>query len=216
LEKLRQPYKQLEAIYFVRPTPEAIRRIIFDLVPPAHVTTGRLYAGAHLYFISRLQDREFNQLKVSPANAFIKTIQELNVDYLPVEPNVFSVDRPWSFQTFYGKGVPQNIYDREQEGIAKQIASFCISLGEFPYIRFARVGDFEKLCGKTAALVYRELHQYAKIDRDYPANDEDLLGENRAQLVIVDRSIDKVSPFLHEFSYQAMASDLLNLTEGNP
>lgn len=33
-------------------------------------------------------------------------------------------------------------------------------------------------------------------------------------MYILDRSIDPVAPFLHEFWYQAMVNDLLNVEDG--
>lgn len=39
-------------------------------------------------------------------------------------------------------------------------------------------------------------------------------GRPKAMMYILDRSIDPVGPFLHEFWYQAMVNDLLSVEEG--
>jgi len=36
----------------------------------------------------------------------------------------------------------------------------------------------------------------------------------RSVLFVVDRSMDPVAPFLHEFTYQAMVNDLLSVEDG--
>jgi hypothetical protein len=36
----------------------------------------------------------------------------------------------------------------------------------------------------------------------------------RSTLIITDRSMDMTAPFLHEFTYQAMANDLLPIHDG--
>lgn len=43
---------------------------------------------------------------------------------------------------------------------------------------------------------------------DYPSPQA---ASNQATLLIVDRSIDGLAPCLHEFTYQAMVYDLLNV-----
>lgn len=40
------------------------------------------------------------------------------------------------------------------------------------------------------------------------------VGKGRATLIITDRSMDMVAPFIHEFTYQAMANDLLPIDKG--
>ena len=36
----------------------------------------------------------------------------------------------------------------------------------------------------------------------------------RATMIITDRAMDTLAPFIHEFTYQAMANDLLPIDEG--
>ena len=36
----------------------------------------------------------------------------------------------------------------------------------------------------------------------------------RATLIITDRSMDMLAPFIHEFTFQAMANDLLPIKDG--
>jgi len=47
-------------------------------------------------------------------------------------------------------------------------------------------------------------HHFQKVDSARP----------RGTLLITDRTIDLVAPFLHEFTYQAMANDLLQIEDG--
>jgi syntaxin-binding protein 1 len=62
-----------------------------------------------------------------------------------------------------------------------------------------------------ARFVQDELDEYAKYRKDYPPQSP----RPRGVLYIVDRSMDVVAPLVHEFTYQAMAHDLLPLREGD-
>jgi syntaxin-binding protein 1 len=103
---------------------------------------------------------------------------------------------------------------KEYMGVSKQVASMCITLGEFPYIRYAARDGFDRVTSKIAALTYEELDRYAQADDTFPRHDPlTQSGPNRCVLLIVDRTIDAIAPLLHEFTYQAMANDLLPLTD---
>lgn len=214
LEKRRQPYPNLEAIYFVSPTIESVTRIIEDFTRNKYNRDGRLYYAAHLFFITSLDDRLFYKLKSSTANAYIKTCKELYMDFHALESNAFSLSRPHALITFFGSEVTGEQVTKEYIGIAKQICSFCVTLNEFPVIRYSAVNGFDRITKRMAALINDELEKYCRVDEDFPSKDPSLNGPNKAQLIIVDRSVDILAPLLHEFTYQAMANDLLPLVDG--
>lgn len=62
-----------------------------------------------------------------------------------------------------------------------------------------------------ARFVQDELDLYAKFHEDFPPP----TTRPRGTLFITDRSMDLYAPFIHEFTYQAMAHDLLPIKEGD-
>jgi len=96
-----------------------------------------------------------------------------------------------------------------------KIVSICVSLGEYPIIRYHNpqnsVHEASVLCSHLARFVQLELDQYAKFHEDFPPPSP----RPRGALIITDRSMDLFAPLLHEFTYQAMVHDLLPLVEGD-
>lgn len=74
----------------------------------------------------------------------------------------------------------------------------------------------DHLCKVLAFMVQEELDMYQKVNPTWPDNDAANPRGNRPQgvLIITDRTMDMISPFVHEFTYQAMANDLLPVTNG--
>lgn len=91
----------------------------------------------------------------------------------------------------------------------------CVSLGEYPTIRYYRprtpTHEASVLCSHLARFVQDELDLYAKFHEDFPPPST----RPRGVLYIVDRTMDLCAPILHEFTYQAMAFDLLPIKEGD-
>lgn len=68
------------------------------------------------------------------------------------------------------------------------------------------------LCSHLARFVQDELDHYARQNSDsFPVPSP----RPRAVLIITDRSMDLMAPLVHEFTYQAMALDLLNVSDGD-
>ncbi|KAF8906192.1 ras opposite [Gymnopilus junonius] len=60
--------------------------------------------------------------------------------------------------------------------------------------------------------VQQNLEEHKKLNPEFGKPDP---ARPRATLLITDRSMDMMAPFVHEFTYQAMANDLLPIEDGN-
>jgi syntaxin-binding protein 1 len=88
-----------------------------------------------------------------------------------------------------------------------------VSLGEYPKVRYYRprnpTHEASVLCSHLARFVQEELDGYANFNPNWPPP----TTRPQGVLVITDRSMDLVAPLIHEFTYQAMAHDLLPIKE---
>jgi syntaxin-binding protein 1 len=87
-------------------------------------------------------------------------------------------------------------------------------LQELPKIRYFQPPDHFKhearvLCMYLARFVQEELDGYRNWDRSFPPQ----TSRPQSVLLITDRSMDLMAPLLHEFTYQAMAHDLLPIKD---
>jgi syntaxin-binding protein 1 len=93
--------------------------------------------------------------------------------------------------------------------------SLCVTLGEYPAIRYYRPRnpshEASVLCSHLARFIQDEIDQYAKFNHDFPPPSP----RPRGVLFIVDRTMDLFTPLVHEFTYQAMAHDLLRIKDGD-
>jgi syntaxin-binding protein 1 len=239
------------------PTSANIDRIIRDF------SGGRQqYAGAHLFFVDGLADELFQRLTSSPAEPFLRGLQDLYVNFWAIEAQAFSLRVPEYFFSMYSPlrsdATARAERDRLTEDIrfvAKSIANVCITLNEFPYIRYyvpahhgplgalqpnestravarppenslrwrtnlargdqARqyeAAEAEVLSRVLAFEVQAALDEYKRANPDFPKQDA---SRQRATLIVTDRAIDTVAPLIHEFTYQAMANDLLPIEDGS-
>ncbi|KAL1917572.1 uncharacterized protein VTP21DRAFT_3965 [Calcarisporiella thermophila] len=216
ITKQRQPYPSLEAIYLLTPVPASFKRLIEDFSRPQ----GPMYAAAHLIFTSGLSDKLFEdlntRLKSSGVGRYIKGLKEIYVDFIGLESKVFSLETPYSF---FGLFSPSEVSRLESDisRISKQLLSVCVTLGENPVIRYHRPLDAEGKVSRTlpykiALNLQQELDGFCKVNPNFPPKKDP--AQPRATLIVLDRTIDLAAPILHEFTYQAMANDLLPIENG--
>ncbi|TPX69077.1 hypothetical protein SpCBS45565_g02765 [Spizellomyces sp. 'palustris'] len=205
LTRKRQPYPTKEAIYFISPVDACVDRFLADF------DKGKaMYAAAHIFFVAGLPDHLFEKIKTSAASAYVKTLKEMNVDFIAYEPQVFTFEQPLSLFPLYN---PQAASHQAGEitSIAQRIISVLSTLGDYPYIRYySPQGTQNTVASKLAHRVQQELDDLCRLDPDFPPPSP----YKRSVLVIVDRALDMVSPLVHEFTYQAMMNDLLVLEGG--
>ncbi|KAI9289574.1 Sec1-like protein [Umbelopsis sp. AD052] len=157
-----------------------------------------MYAAAHVHFTSGLDNKVFEELtrklRVSDVSKYIQSLKEMYVDFYIRESAVFSLNSHHQFAHLFGKDSASSNrtssagkLEADLDDIAKQILSVC------------------------ATLVQQELDNFCKLNPEFPPSRDPPLP--RGTLIILDRTIDHLSPFLNEFTYQAMMTDLLNVEE---
>lgn len=249
----RQPN---EAVYILMPTTENVRRIARDFLPGSEK-----YLAAHVFFTDRVSDQLVEELGKPPVLDHLKGVKDLYLNFWPIESQAFSLKLPEQFFSIYSPPKGDSAFKASRERLeedltfaSKMIANVCISINEFPYIRYYMPSHHEPLgalkpheltrpappptdaasrwrtnlargaqarayeeaetdfCTKLLAVqVQGILEEYQKQNPTFPKPDQ---GRQRATLIITDRAMDTLAPFIHEFTYQAMANDLLPIEGG--
>ncbi|XP_060933573.1 syntaxin-binding protein 3 [Limanda limanda] len=195
LYRIREPVPEMKAIYFMPPTAKCVDAFIADF------KTKPKYKAAYVYFTDYCPDDLFNNMKLY-CGKYIRVCKEINLSFMPQEAQVFTCDNPGAFQSIYSP----NSQDKKKtlETIADQLVSLCATLDEYPGIRYRKDSKMEN--AKTLAELVDK-----KLERHYELDDNGKKVKTQAQLLIVERGFDPVSPILHELTYQAMAYDLINV-----
>ncbi|XP_062102663.1 SNARE-interacting protein KEULE-like isoform X2 [Humulus lupulus] len=216
LYKRRSSFTSLDAIYFIQPIEKNVNLLISDMdgYEP-------LYRKAFVFFSSPIPKEYVSRIisKDKPAlYSRIGAIREMNLEYVPIDSQGFLTNNEKSLEELYGGDDEET-----DEGttclnvIATRIATVFASLREFPCVRYRAAKSLDATAtrsfrdlvpAKLAAGVLDCLMEYKKTIPDkFPQTET-------CQLLILDRSLDQIAPIIHEWTYDAMCHDLLNL-EGN-
>lgn len=205
LGKRRQPYPTMQAVYFVAPTAESIDALAKDFerdrsaAPP--------YAEVHILSTGRMGEEQMRRLAGSPIVSFVRTLKEVYLDFLALEARVFTTgsDARLLRPGYAGQTAALADIDR----LARQIAAAAVTMGERPIVRYHRSArDQGQLAQRTAVLLNDMLDQYLSGNTGFVPR----AGAVQGEVLVVARTVDLIAPVLHEFTYQAMATDLLAST----
>lgn len=154
---------------------------------------------------------------------------------------MFSIKSPTAFETFYApprrsarEGVDaaedELRYTAQSVGVlfscaiepklmaVSQLVNILALLGEYPVIRYYQssqkpigvgVAMNQHITKRLAEMVQDGMDKYCRDNENFPPKPEP--PRARGALYITDRTMDLSAPFLHEFTYQAMITDLLDV-----
>ncbi|KAF9894729.1 vacuolar sorting protein VPS33/slp1 [Aspergillus nanangensis] len=208
IEHRRKANPDMDALYILSPQSHIVDCLLADF-------ERRRYRKSWLVWTSVLEPQQRVRLERSQmAQEQIATFRVMNIDYFPKESRVVTFRDPWSFPVLFHPGCNHLVKDH-LEGLAQKIVSLCVSLGEYPTIRYYKprtpTHEASVLCSYLARFIQNELDQFSHAQRDFPPPS----SRPRGVLFVVDRSMDLVAPLIHEFTYQSMVHDLLPVKDGD-
>ncbi|XWS35686.1 hypothetical protein CRYUN_Cryun20dG0017700 [Craigia yunnanensis] len=211
LFKRRQPLPSMDAIYFIQPSKENVVMFLSDM-------SGRepLYKKAFVFFSSPVPKEFINHIKsdtsVLPR---IGALKEMNLEYFPIDSQGFITDHETALEELFSEDAEKSRkFEVCLNTMATRIATVFASLKELPVVRYradrtqyastAKTRDL--IPSKLAEAVWNCLLKYKSIPT-FPQTET-------CELLILDRSVDQIAPVIHEWTYDAMCHDLLDM-DGN-
>uniref|UniRef100_A0A5B6YPL4 Putative SNARE-interacting protein KEULE-like isoform X1 n=1 Tax=Davidia involucrata TaxID=16924 RepID=A0A5B6YPL4_DAVIN len=210
--KRRQPLPTMDAIYFIQPTKENVIMFLSDM-------SGRtpLYKKAFIFFSSPVPRELVNHIKRDASVlARIGALREMNLEYFAIDSQGFITDNERALEELFGDEENSRTGDACLNVMATRIATVFASLREFPFVRYRTAKSLDPttmttfrdlIPTKLAAGIWNCLMKYKANLPNFPQSET-------CELLILDRSVDQIAPIIHEWTYDAMCHDLLNM-EGN-
>ncbi|CAM8957018.1 unnamed protein product [Rhodiola kirilowii] len=208
----RQPLPTMEAVYFVQPSRENVIMFLSDMAGKSP-----LYKKAYVFFSSPISRDLVGQIKRDPTVLpRISALREMNLEYFAIDSQGFITDNERALEELFGDEENTQKGDAGLNAMATRISTVFASLREFPSVRYraAKSLDMDTMTTfrdliptKLAAGIWNCLEKYKSSVPNFPQTET-------CELLILDRSVDQIAPVIHEWTYDAMCHDLLNM-EGN-
>uniref|UniRef100_A0A3Q0T4D4 Syntaxin binding protein 3 n=1 Tax=Amphilophus citrinellus TaxID=61819 RepID=A0A3Q0T4D4_AMPCI len=191
LYKSREPVPEMKAIYFMTPTSKCVEAFIADF------KTKPKYKAAYVYFTDYCPDDLFNNMKLYCAK-YIRVCKEINISFMPQEAQV-SVQFTKSVLFLVYFVIVRFLFLSK---FPHRLCTCLLTEGSFPVIGYSNMDNARIL----AEMVDNRLARHYELDDSGKKKEK-----TQAQLLILERGFDPVSPILHELTYQAMAYDLIDI-----
>ena len=108
LEKPRQPFPKMEAVYFIAPVEESAKLFYEDLQK-------KKYDAFHVYFSNISPTSIIKIIGASKNKSLVKTCVDLNMDFLALEANLFSFREE--------DDIKKAFFSKQQDAYAEEIAT---------------------------------------------------------------------------------------------
>ncbi|KAF0903315.1 hypothetical protein E2562_026591 [Oryza meyeriana var. granulata] len=211
LFKRREPMPSMDAIYFLQPLKENVIMLLSDM-------SGRcpLYRKAYIFFSSPIPKELVSYIKNdSSVIPRIGALREMNLEFFAIDMQGFTTDHDMALTDLYSAEHNSKKFNDTISTMATRIATTFASLKEFPCVRYrapkgsdpSTTAKFDMVPKWLATAVWDIVSKYKSTIPEFPQKET-------CELLIVDRPIDQIAPVIHEWTYDAMCHDLLEM-DGN-
>lgn len=198
LELKRKPFPSAHAIYFLEPSIISVDRMDDDFQQG-------LYSHAHIYFTKVIPEDVMTHFKTKKALLKkILSLKELNIDFTVVDDTSFTLTLPGMLNQLYYNENNLSVLNHAAEKLYCAL-SVLMPLSSME-VAFQRTDN----CTAVAKRIGVKL-QGALKNKDSPLDTE----AGSIKLIILERSYDVATPLTHDFYYQSLVSDLLNIDYRN-
>ncbi|BAF18636.1 Os06g0135900 [Oryza sativa Japonica Group] len=208
LFKRREPMPSMDAIYFLQPLKENVIMLLSDM-------SGRcpLYRKAYIFFSSPIPKELVSYIKNdSSVIPRIGALREMNLEFFAIDMQGFTTDHDMAFTDLYSAQHNSKKFNDTISTMATRIATTFASLKEFPCVRYRApkgtdpmtTPKFDMVPKWLATAVWDIVSKYKSTIPEFPQKET-------CELLIVDRPIDQIAPVIHEWTYDAMCHDLLEM-----
>lgn len=205
IDKNRKPVADVPAVYFVKPTPHNIQRIVSD-------ASNSLYDYFHLNFSSSIPRPLLEDLVSGALNSEsverISKVHDQYLEFVTLEDNLFSL----ADKSCYVQLNDPKAAEREIEEIIDKIVNglFCVlaTLAVVPVIRCARGGPAEMV----ATQLDRRLRDHLLVKNNLFSESGNFTSSfQRPVLCLFDRNLELAVAIQHDFRYRPLVHDVLGL-----
>lgn len=204
----RKGQQSVDAIYLLAPTKLNINCIDVDFSnrPPK-------YKRCHVRFLPEPAPHiaEFFKSKRYVVQ-YLASVKEIPLAFIPKESQFFltmGIDKP--LQLFFNKQCA-DLINKSIKRTVNSLLNLCLVTGEYPIIRYSEPTSNQIELSPATALAKKLAFEFQEVLDNYAREHEDFpppSSRPRAIFLIADRSVDLISPIIHDFNYQAMAYDVV-------
>ena len=203
------------AIYFCFPTEEGIKAFLADFEEE-----DPKYWEAIFISPCATPDEPFNLVRNSPARAYLTSWKDCSYDFSSkslesgqliitvFDERTFHFNQKNAFEGLFREQSLEDL-DLKLDGIAEKVTAMLTTLRHTPVIKYYNPdGKATSLSARLAWKIYQKAQEYEDVSESWPKENKEAL------LILLDRSFDAFTPFMHSLSYHAAIEDLLDIEDG--
>lgn len=204
LELKRKRFPDMNAIYLITPTTKSIELLVED-----YQSSNPQYSKIHLLFTNRVPKDLMKKIAENQALlSRVKTFKEIYQDFLCVEDNIFNLDLNDAIPILFSgsENIKQDAY---LDLIATKLGTAIVSFDKFYEVEVLYSAKSE-----VATKIAKYLHSFMvfqtqQLEKTNSSNLDPTSG--KIIVLLFDRALDPLTPLIHDFFYQSMIYDLLNI-----